>query len=348
LQGLRILLAEDNEINQQIAVELLEGVGATVQVTGNGRVAVERLTGAPGSFDMVLMDLQMPEMDGYQATAKIRADARFAQLPIIAMTAHATNEERQRCLASGMNDHVSKPIDPAALFETVARYYKPAKGVAPQVAPVVAAAGAAFIAEMPVIDGLDAKDGLARVAGNRKLYLKLLRQFAANEAGSPELIAGQIKAGDFETAERTAHTVKGIAGNLGITDVQATAGGLEKAIREKAGPERIETLRLEFSGILSDLLDRLRPALGAAATTVAASPAIPTDPAQLKEIVVQMLKQLSEFDTAAADSLEAHRGLLGPLFSGEEFAGFEQLVQGYDFAGAEAQLEKIATDKGLK
>ena len=121
LRGARILLAEDNEINQQIASNLLEGVGATVKVANNGREAVETLSNGPQPppFDVVLMDLQMPEMDGYQATAKIRADARFAELPIIAMTAHATMEERQRCLAAGMNDHISKPIDPGLLFETV-------------------------------------------------------------------------------------------------------------------------------------------------------------------------------------------------------------------------------------
>ena len=121
LRGARILLAEDNEINQQIAVELLEGAGATVKVANNGREAVEILSSGPQPppFDVVLMDLQMPEMDGYQATAKLRSDARFATLPIIAMTAHATIEERQRCLAAGMNDHISKPIDPDNLFETV-------------------------------------------------------------------------------------------------------------------------------------------------------------------------------------------------------------------------------------
>src|SRR4029453_5335239 len=113
-------------INQQIAVELLEGAGAIVTVANNGREAVELLSGAgPIPFDVVLMDLQMPEMDGYQATAKLRSESRLAALPIIAMTAHATMEERQRCLAVGMNDHVAKPIDPAALFEAVARFYTP-------------------------------------------------------------------------------------------------------------------------------------------------------------------------------------------------------------------------------
>src|SRR5213078_4911466 len=139
LRRARILLVEDNEINQQIAIELLEGAGATVRVAGNGREAVEILSNGPQPppFDVVLMDLQMPEMDGYQATAKLRFDARFAALPIIAMTAHATIEERQRCLASGMNDHISKPIDPGALFETVARYYRSAPGTSASV-PAIA------------------------------------------------------------------------------------------------------------------------------------------------------------------------------------------------------------------
>ena len=128
LRGARILLTEDNDINQQIAVELLEGAGATVKVAGNGRVAVEILSNGPRPppFDVILMDLQMPEMDGYQATTKLRSETRFATLPIIAMTAHATIEERQRCLAAGMNDHISKPIDPGNLLETVGRFYKPA------------------------------------------------------------------------------------------------------------------------------------------------------------------------------------------------------------------------------
>src|SRR6185295_2608855 len=116
----------DNEINQQIAVELLEDAGAQVQVANNGREAVEKV--AQASFDLILMDLQMPVMDGYQATAKIRSDPRFDKVPIIAMTAHATVEERQRCLDAGMVDHVSKPVDPVTLFATLGRHYQPAPG----------------------------------------------------------------------------------------------------------------------------------------------------------------------------------------------------------------------------
>ena len=184
LRGIRVLLAEDNEINQQIAVELLEGVGATVEVANDGLEAVHRLLEQPEppNVAVVLMDVQMPEMDGYQATKAIRSDPRFAGLPIIAMTAHATIEERQKCLDAGMNGHVSKPIDPAALFETVERF-----AAARVPGPAVPAAEPAPAAvsdgdELPAVPGLDVADGLGRVAGNTKLYRKLLHRFATTQA----------------------------------------------------------------------------------------------------------------------------------------------------------------------
>ena len=263
LRGARILLTEDNEINQQIAIELLEGAGATVQVANNGREAVEILANGPQPppFDMVLMDLQMPEMDGYQATAKIRSDPRFANLPIIAMTAHATIEERQRCLAAGMNDHISKPIDPALLFETVGRFYKPAPGQRAavglrRVGPLTEAARTKVARnrsgdeaevrapkpqDLPSVEGLDTKDGLTRVAGNQKLYLKLLRQFAEQQGPSVEQITAALAQGDTALAERLAHTLKGVAGNIGAKPVQAAAGALEKLIRDRAAAAEMES-----------------------------------------------------------------------------------------------------------
>lgn len=201
LPGARILLVEDNEINQQIAIELLESEGATVKTANNGREAVEILSNPDPSgppFDAVLMDLQMPEMDGYQATAKLRGDKRFADLPIIAMTAHATIEERQRCLAAGMNDHISKPIEPEMLFATVSRFCRQAENGGSTKPAATASEGgpggdgvttgprsgqptAQATDELPVIGGVDTQEGVTRVAGNRKLYLKLLRQFVEQQ-----------------------------------------------------------------------------------------------------------------------------------------------------------------------
>src|SRR6185503_15665648 len=169
-----------------------------------GREAVEKLLGAsssPPPYHLVLMDVQMPEMDGYQATAKIRADDRFARLPIIAMTAHATVEERQRCLDAGMNGHVGKPIDPHVLFETVARFFRPAEAASP---PVSGAASGSLEGAAPPdihsIDGLDTRDGLSRVAGNRKLYLKLLQQFVEGQGPAVGQIAAALNGGDVALA----------------------------------------------------------------------------------------------------------------------------------------------------
>src|SRR5262249_44271779 len=191
----------------------LEGSGATVTVANNGREAVEMLSSGPQPFpfDVVLMDLQMPEMDGYQATAKLRGDARFAKLPIIAMTAHATIEERQRCLAAGMNDHISKPIDPGNLFETVGKYFKPVASGGARTAMSMRTESAELADKavsapvpyetLPSIAGLDTNDGLSRVAGNRKLYLKLLRQFVEQQGPAVGDISAALGKVDVALAE---------------------------------------------------------------------------------------------------------------------------------------------------
>src|SRR6185503_4692627 len=186
-----------NEINQQIAIELLENAGAAVTVANNGREAVDTLSSSTldAPFHVVLMDLQMPEMDGYQATTKIRAEPRFANLPIVAMTAHATIEERQRCLAAGMNDHIAKPIDPVGLLETVGRYYG---GVsAPSQARI------ADVQSTATSDTtLDTRAGLSRVAGNRTLYQSLLRQFVDKQATVAEQIREALNKDERTLAER--------------------------------------------------------------------------------------------------------------------------------------------------
>ena len=376
LRGARILLAEDNEINQQIAVELLEGAGAKVQVANNGRVAVETLSNGPQPppFDVVLMDLQMPEMDGYQATAKLRADACFATLPLIAMTAHATIEERQKCLAAGMNDHISKPIDPDNLFETVGRYYKPHApagaselGGAPSSPAAATPASSAALqdstskvlsnitppnpnhgsnqppiaVDLPCVDGLDTKDGLTRVAGNRKLYLKLLRQFVEQQGPAVGQVSAALTDGDAALAERLAHTLKGVAGNIGAKLVQTAAGALEKLLRDRAEPAAIENSKQQVAAVLDPLVAQLRAAF--ASTTPEApsqsTPSAKVDPAKSREAAAQLSKLLSEFDPGAADFIEANPAILRPLFPGDAWPQFEKLVQGYSFGDAQTQLE---------
>jgi two-component system sensor histidine kinase/response regulator len=347
LQGARILLTEDNEINQQIAMELLQGAGAEVTIAGNGRQAVELLADGPQPprFDVVLMDLQMPEMDGFQATARIRADERFRALPIIAMTAHATVEERQRCLAAGMNDHVAKPIDPGVLIGTVAHYCgaaaRPAR--ARDVGPPPAAPPVQPELRAP----LDEQDGLRRVGGNQKLYLDLLRQFAGQQGPAVEQLAAALARGDLALAERLAHTLKGVAGNIGAKAVQAAAGALEQLVRARADAAALTRAQQELAGALAPLLARvlelLQPARAATPPPPPPAPA-PADPGQARQAAEQLAEQLVglllDADPAAADFVAANRTALQPLLPGPACNELEQLVRDYSFAGALARLER--------
>ncbi len=343
LDGARILLAEDNAINQQIAVELLEGVGAKVTVADNGRIAVEVLEREADreAYHLVLMDLQMPEMDGHQATARIRSDPRWGDLPIIAMTAHATLEERQRCLDEGMVDHVSKPIDPDVLFRTVRKYFVPTAAIAappPPAAPPPAAGP-----DLPALPGLDARDGLARLAGNRKLYDKLLLQFAVEQREAASRVGSLLAAGDRAGAERLAHTVKGVAGNLGAKEIQAAAAKLEHALSTQGPPAEVEALRADFGRWLEALLVPLAATLAPVpARPPVASGAAPVDPTRAAAVLEQIRKQLSEFDAAAADAVQANRDLLAALLPPGGLEALEKAVESYAFDEAQAELDRAS------
>jgi two-component system, sensor histidine kinase and response regulator len=346
LRGARILLTEDNEINQQIAIELLEGAGAIVEVANNGREAVEILSRGPRTptFDVVLMDLQMPEMDGFQATAKIRSDARFAALPIIAMTAHATTEERHRCLAAGMNDHIAKPIDPDHLVETVAHFYEAATPAAPA-DPVDGVAQHQRPPEpdanLPPIDGLDARDGLSRVGGNRRLYVKLLREFIEQQGPAAAQVSDALATGDIVRAGRLAHSLKGVAGNLGARGVQSVAARLEKAIRDRATAADVDAARRQAAEALEALVTELRAALGPVASDVPqrSTTTTPMNPERSLEAAARLTTLLAEFDPAAADFVDANHSELRPLFGDRTWMQFEKLVHAYAFADAQVELE---------
>jgi two-component system sensor histidine kinase/response regulator len=355
LRGLRVLLAEDNEINQQVAVELLEAVGARVEVAANGRIAVDRLeaAGSPLPYDVVLMDLQMPGMDGYQATAILRAQERFASLPVIAMTAHATIEERQRCLAAGMNDHVSKPIDPAALFDTIARHASPPDAASPGAAPPGGPAAPpepspspSPAEEVPVVAGLESAAALGRLAGNRKLYVKLLREFVERQGSAARETRAALAAGDARLAERTAHSLKGVAGTLGIPAVQAAAARVEHAIATPDASVPPGPLLAALEAALSDFVRRLSAALPPSESASAAPAAAPVDPEEARRRVAEMLGQLGASDPAACDCLDAHPAVFRSLL-GEAFPRFEERVRSFEFDDAAAALLEAARQHGV-
>jgi PAS domain S-box-containing protein len=341
LRGIRVLLAEDNEINQQIAVELLQGVGALVDVVENGRAAIDMLTvaGAEQRYDLVLTDLQMPEMDGYQVATHIRADARFRHLPIIAMTAHAIVEERERCFAVGMDDHVSKPIDADDLFETVSRHCRPLS------LPSTSLVRTDPIEALSRIEDLDTVSGLRRVAGNKELYVRLLRQFVGQHTRTPKLLSEQFTRSDLEVIERNVHSLRGVAGNLGAQAVERAARSLEQAIHDRPEPSRLNALALTLSKTLAELLAQLTAVLGMSAAHLA-RPDRPLNPARARAVVAQMLQQLWVCDISAVETLESNRSTLSLLFANGGFERFERNVRAYAFGEAHASLKLVAKTTG--
>jgi signal transduction histidine kinase/DNA-binding response OmpR family regulator len=251
LRGARVLLVEDNQINQELTVEMLGEAGISVTLAANGREALDVLARQP--FDGVLMDCQMPVMDGYEATRRIRSEPRWQTLPIIAMTANAMLGDRERTLAAGMNDHIAKPIDVPDMFATMARWIRPAEAVR-QAAAAPAAAVAAPATAAAEFPGIHLETGLASTQGNRKLLLRLLAMFLREQGGFEADFRAALAEGDGAQATRLAHTLGSTAGTLGALGVQRAARGLEEACVAADGAAAIEPR-------LRAVLDELAPVL---------------------------------------------------------------------------------------
>jgi HPt (histidine-containing phosphotransfer) domain-containing protein len=278
----------------------------------------------------------MPVMDGHQATLKIRSDPRFTALPIYAMTAHATLEERDLCLANGMNGHIAKPIDPALLFDTLSNVARRAPEVVP--ADTVVTAEAAGIAEAD-LDGLDSADGLRRVGGNNRLYVKLLRQFASQQADVVGKIRAALATNDCESATRLAHTLKGVAGNLGAGPVQAAADAVEMLLRGGSSADATKPALEQLAAVLDPLLGRLRAALEVSTTAAAAAPAVAAP--HTRAVAAQLTKLFADFDTSAVTFAEANQASLRPAFDAAEWEQFLRLTQEFAFADAHALLDQV-------
>jgi CheY-like chemotaxis protein len=255
-QGARILLVEDNEINQQFAQELLEGVGFEVIIANNGREAVNAVQA--DKFDAVLMDVQMPVMDGYQATSEIRKHERFRDLPIIAMTAHAMAGDREKSLAAGMNDHITKPINPDHLFSTLFEWIQHGK---PDLTPDIPAERKRKVEErderLPLeMPGIELKTGLVHIGGNQALYFKLLGKFHRDYTDVTSQIKNALENREHKYAQHLAHTVKGVSANIGALDLEKASAALETAIRQEAIGS-FENLLNQFDTALTIVLDSI-------------------------------------------------------------------------------------------
>ncbi|MEO5368907.1 MAG: response regulator [Magnetococcus sp. DMHC-1] len=365
LSGARILLVEDNEINQQVARELLEQANITVLLAENGQDAVERVFREP--LDGVLMDVQMPVMDGLTATREIRKEARFADLPILAMTANAMSGDRELCLAAGMQGHIAKPVDPDDLFATLARWIKPAT---PKPLPTPSGSEPEVPGDradekppssngekppspddekpfLPPIAGVDTAAGLQRMSGSVKSYLALLAKFRLNQGSAESAIREALLANDWATAERLAHTLKGVALTIGANTLGEKSRLLESAIQKQTNPEQCATLLQEAGTELTRLfqvLDQVLPGEKAADPVQSVGEESTASLASRDALLKKIAGQLAIYDAAVEETIQILGGLPLSRETLDRVRILKQQVAQYDYDGAMATIQQCAKD----
>ena len=332
IQGAEILVVEDNELNQQVAREILEQAKFHVEIANHGQEAIDKL--ALKRFDCVLMDVQMPVMDGFTATSVLREDSEFEDLPILAMTANATVEDRQRCLEAGMNDHIAKPISPALLFETLLKWV-------PHRERDVSDLGGMLEAEpelIPELEGIDTKAGIDRLGGNSEAYRKLLLKFADNQADAMSQMRDAVDADDGVAAIRFAHTLKGVGGSIGAIALQSMAGELEAALKEDASalPEDLfEATEAELRRVLraiNSLDDSSSKEAGADSGTI---------PANIADRLNELRELIEGYDSSADEMLNALLKQTAGTALGRELQRLKKPLAEYDFDAAADLLKPI-------
>jgi len=347
VRGARILLVEDNDINQQVALETLAIEGFFVEVTDNGKLGAEKLfeqgirsdLNKAEGFELVLMDLQMPVMDGYEATSEIRKNLEYRNLPIIAMTADAMTGVREKVIDTGMNDYVTKPINPKELWAALVKWIKPGERELPDGFQQKKENPADDI-QLPDIPGVDVKKGFSRVGGNRKLYLNLLSKFRDDYGTGVDIIRKAVGDGDREAAVRQAHTIKGVAGNIGAEAVQQAAAVVEKVLKEETENEDILS---GLDEVLSELILNLKGSdLDAGDPQADKSLKTEIDPEQLKALL-QNLEPILEKrkPKPAKDIIEQLNSYIFSESMNSEIKTLSQLVSKYKFKEALETLKLL-------
>lgn len=340
LQGAKVLLVEDNDINQELAMELLLSNNIAVEVAENGQIAVDML--AEQTFDGVLMDCQMPVMSGYEATEFIRQKMHLTDLPIIAMTANAMAEDIEKARQAGMNDHISKPINVKDMFMTMAKWITPSNPSRVIDAKQNDELDTEF--ELTDIPGIDTKIGLLTTAQNEKLYRKLLTKFRDNYSDFNASFDAAQAADDETAAERTAHTLKGVAGNIGAVVLQAKAAELEHACKDKQSPQQLAPILQAVVAEIALILPGLTNIDDTAAKT--AEPTDKVDPEAISGLLQQLRELLMDDDTAAKDLVDELDALSLPTEHRTSINKIYQAIDDYDFEMALEELDEMSRHLG--
>ena len=338
LRGAWLLLVEDNEVNQEVAQHILNDAGIRVDIAGNGAIALAKI--AENAYDGVLMDCQMPVMDGYQATRKLRQDPRYSNLPVIAMTANAMVGDKEKCLDAGMNDFIAKPIDVAQLFGTLARW------IAPATPQEMAAVVAQPEAELPVIAGLKMAEAMRRVGGNAALMRKLLDRFVETQFDAMQRIVAAIENNQLETAIREAHTLKGLAGNIGAGGLADSAARVEHLLSlgsHDGLPQALAACTLALDELVPKIVLAMQSRGHAAeAGGAAVAHVAPVDRARLEAGLRELSQLLQQDDAQAVKHLDGIGPVLVAAGQAEHARQLKRMLGQYDFEGALAQLGEVA------
>ncbi|MCF8211962.1 MAG: PAS domain S-box protein [Rhodoferax sp.] len=337
IKGAHILLVEDNDLNQEVATELLTDAGFRVDLAENGAIAVRKVQAQ--DYDLVLMDMQMPVMDGVQATQEIRKMSKLAKLPIIAMTANVMEGDVRRCLDAGMNAHLAKPIDPDVLWSVLLEWITPRRSAE---SPVVPRPTKPADPDIPTdVPGLDVAEGLRRVLGKKALYLSMLRRFLAGQADAVEHIRAALELGDLASVERLAHTTKGTAGTIGAKQVQDLAEALESSARSAASSTvigtRLEALQAPLAALLA-ALDRQLP-------REVENSVVDVDRPKVHAVCRELDALLAYDNSSALDLLDSNADLLNSAFP-THFRKLDQTIKIFDFEAALLLLRQAVAEFG--
>jgi CheY-like chemotaxis protein len=336
LHGSRVLLVEDNAMNQELAVELLRNAGVAVVLAQNGQEALDRLE-QDTAFDAILMDCQMPVMDGYHATEQLRKRPQLQAIPVIAMTASVMDDDRERATRAGMVDYIDKPINVGQMFATLARWISPKTN--PAAAPAPSHADTRERGVLPTLTGLDMAIGLATVMGNRDLYIRQLRRFVETYQDFAAQFAAAQSDADTGAPQRAAHTLRGIAGNLGALQVQDASGALELACKAKAEPEQIQALLQACLLTLSPLLDGLREFVAEDVSNEALAPDVHSE--RLTPLFATLGAQLRNGDPDAAETMSEVMHLIGSTSLAGDLRQVCRSIDNFDFEAAELELVRV-------
>ena len=343
--GAKILLVEDTPINQQVAQEILEGAGFIIEVACHGEEAVQKVAQSP--FDLVLMDVQMPKMDGYAATSQIRRDARFKTLPIIAMTAHAMASDREKCLKAGMDDFLTKPIDTNQLFATLSQWIKPGKRQRPiRATREKDSDGSGDKASLTDLSGIQISAALKRLGGNQMLFRKLWSDFKRDYAHAAEEIRAMLDQGEGqEMARQKVHTIKGVAGNLGANTLHQAARELDTAIKQEdreTWPERLAMFEKNMKEVLASVsvLEQTATEPKEESTSIQM---LPLDPQEIRPLLIALIDSLKVNNiNKIEDNLRVLEGQVRKMGLSREMVQLEACIDQFDFEGALTAVAAMA------